>query len=208
MESRKTVFAALICKRLKVKWLYSISDDLTKVLFCLYMTKVISFGLNCESHSPYFHVLYIPLKCRTVFILFDSRSGEFDVKSGMVSMERNNSIKLFLWYVISKNVVKPGYSVFIRQTTSADVVWLLTTLSHSLYIDIVFAQSLSNFTCELWMIRRGTLLIWGHGVKGQGQLWHSSCKTLWTQYRLPPWGRRGFKSRIRPPYPERVVKGD
>ena len=97
MESRKTVVAAFIFKRLK--WLYSISDDLTKVLFCLYMTKGISFGLNCESHSPYFNVLYIPLKCRTVFILFDSRSGEFDVKSGivsMVSMERNNSIKLFL----------------------------------------------------------------------------------------------------------------
>ena len=34
-----------------------------------------------------------------------------------------------------ENVVKPGYSVFIRQTTSADVVWLLTTLSHSLYIE-------------------------------------------------------------------------
>ena len=25
---------------------------------------------------------------------------------------------------------------------------------------------------------------------------------------FPPWGRRGFKSRIRPPYPQRVVKGD
>ena len=24
----------------------------------------------------------------------------------------------------------------------------------------------------------------------------------------PPWGRRGFKPRIRPPYPQRVVKGD
>ena len=97
MESRKTVVSALIFKRLK--WLYSISDDLAKVLFCLYMTIGISLGLNCVSHSPYFHVLYIPLKCRTVFILFESRSGEFDVKSGivsMVSMELNNSIKLFL----------------------------------------------------------------------------------------------------------------
>ena len=27
-------------------------------------------------------------------------------------------------------------------------------------------------------------------------------------YKRPPWGRRGFKSRIRPPYPQRVVKGD
>ena len=25
---------------------------------------------------------------------------------------------------------------------------------------------------------------------------------------IPPWGRRGFKPRIRPPYPQRVVKGD
>ena len=48
----------------------------------------------------------------------------------------------------------------------------------------VFVQSLSNFTCKLLMMRGGTLLIWGHGVKGQGQLWHSVYKTLWTRYRL------------------------
>ena len=46
---------------------------------------------------------------------------------------------------------------------------------------IVFAQSLSNFTCKLSMMRGGTLLILGHGVKGQGQLWHSVYKTLWTR---------------------------
>ena len=44
-----------------------------------------------------------------------------------------------------------------------------------------FAQSLSNFTCKLWMMRGGTLLILGHGVKGQGQLWHSVYKTLWAR---------------------------
>ena len=44
----------------------------------------------------------------------------------------------------------------------------------------VFAQSLSNFICKLWMMRGETLLILGHGVKGQGQLWHSVYKTLWT----------------------------
>ena len=63
------------------------------------MTIGILFGLNCEIHSPYFHIMYIPLKRRAVFILFDSRSGEFDVKGSivsMVSMERNNSIILFL----------------------------------------------------------------------------------------------------------------
>ena len=45
----------------------------------------------------------------------------------------------------------------------------------------VFAQSLSNFTCKLWMMRGGTLLILGHGVKGQRQLWHSMYKTLWAR---------------------------
>ena len=34
----------------------------------------------------------------------------------------------------------------------------------------VLAQSLSNFTCKLLMIRGRTLLILGHEVKGQGQL--------------------------------------
>ena len=33
---------------------------------------------------------------------------------------------------------------------------------------IMFAQSLSNFTCKLWKMRGGTLLNLGHGVKGQG----------------------------------------
>ena len=50
-----------------------------------------------------------------------------------------------------KNVVKPGYSVFIRQTTSAGVVWLLTTLSHSLYIvyESNWIRKLSNWIREL-----------------------------------------------------------
>ena len=48
----------------------------------------------------------------------------------------------------------------------------------------VVAQSLSNFTCKMWMMRGGTLLILGYGVRGQGQIWHSVYKTLWTQYRL------------------------
>ena len=47
-----------------------------------------------------------------------------------------------------------------------------------------FAQSLSNFTCELWVMRGGTLLILGHGVKGQGQLGHSVYMTLWAGFRL------------------------
>ena len=50
--------------------------------------------------------------------------------------------------------------------------------------DTDFAQSLSNFICKLSMMREGTLLIWGHGIKGQGQLWHSVYMTLWSWYRL------------------------
>ena len=45
----------------------------------------------------------------------------------------------------------------------------------------VFAQSISNFTCTFAMMRGGTLLILGHGFKGQGQPWHSVYKTLWTR---------------------------
>ena len=35
----------------------------------------------------------------------------------------------------------------------------------------LFARSLSNFACKLFMMRGGTILIVGHGVKGQDQLW-------------------------------------
>ena len=42
----------------------------------------------------------------------------------------------------------------------------------------IFDQSLSNFTCKLWMMRGGTISILGHGIKDQSQLWHSVYKTL------------------------------
>ena len=45
-------------------------------------------------------------------------------------------------------------------------------------------QSLSNFTCSLWMMRGEILLILGHRVKGQGQIWHSVYKALLANYRL------------------------
>ena len=45
----------------------------------------------------------------------------------------------------------------------------------------VFAQSIPNFTCTFAMMKGGTLLILGHGVKGQGQLRHSVYKTLWAR---------------------------
>ena len=51
----------------------------------------------------------------------------------------------------------------------------------------VFARSLSNFTCKLWMMRGGTLSNLGHGVKGQGQLCHSVYKTLWFIHAQQRW---------------------
>ena len=63
-------------------------------------------------------------------------------------------------------------------------VWTRYRLNFMPYHFQTSPQLLSNFTCKLWMIRGGTLLIWGHGVKGQSQLWRSLYKTLWTRYRL------------------------
>ena len=44
----------------------------------------------------------------------------------------------------------------------------------------VFVRSHSNFTCKLWMMT----IDLRSGVKGQGQLWHSACETLWAWLRL------------------------
>ena len=51
-----------------------------------------------------------------------------------------------------------------------------------------FYQSLSIFTCKLWMMRGGTISILGHGIKGQSQLLHSVYNTCGhdTDYRFSP----------------------
>ena len=73
-------------------------------------------------------------------------------------------------------------SEWVRACVSGSVtLYLVDTIATT-----VFAQSLSNFTCTFAMLRGGTLLILGHGVKGQGQLWqgqlwHSVYKTLWAR---------------------------
>ena len=65
-------------------------------------------------------------------------------------------------------------SEWVRSCVSGSVtLHLVDTIATT-----VFAQSLSNFTCTFAMMRGGTLLILGHGVKGQGQLWHSVHKNL------------------------------
>ena len=62
--------------------------------------------------------------------------------------------------------------------------WVRESVRRSRFVGMiqttVLVRSLSNFTCKLCMMRRGILLILGHGVKGQGQLWYSVYKTLWS----------------------------
>ena len=82
--------------------------------------------------------------------------------------------------IVTRPFVGGWVSEWVSEWVCSSVtLYLVDTIATS-----VFAQSLSNFTCTFTMMRGGTLLIWGHGVKGQGQLWHSVYKTLWTRYRL------------------------
>ena len=55
----------------------------------------------------------------------------------------------------------------------------------------VFAQSLSNFTCKLWMMRGGTVLILGHGIKGQGQLATTVFAQSLSNFTCKLWMMRG-----------------
>ena len=53
---------------------------------------------------------------------------------------------------------------WVRACVSGSVtLYLVDTIATT-----VLAQSLLNFTCTFTMMRGGTLLILGHGVKGQG----------------------------------------
>ena len=47
--------------------------------------------------------------------------------------------------------------------------------------DYSFCPITFKLPSKLWMLRGGNLLILGHGVKGQGQHWHSIYKTLWAR---------------------------
>ena len=84
------------------------------------------------------------------------------------------------WRGYSNAAVRGWLGEWVRWWVGESVTLYLVDM----IVTTVFAQSLSNFPCKLWMMRGGTLLIWGHRVKGQGQLWHSVYKTLWTWYRL------------------------
>ena len=56
----------------------------------------------------------------------------------------------------------------------------------TIYTVHFFTQTFSNFTCMLFMMKGGTHIDFGSGgdVKGQGQIWQSVFKTMWTRYRL------------------------
>ena len=80
--------------------------------------------------------------------------------------------------IVTRPFVGGWVSEWVRACMSGSVrLYLVDTTATT-----VFAQSLSNFTFTV--MRGGTLLILGHGVKGQCQLRHSVYKTMWTRYRL------------------------
>ena len=69
-----------------------------------------------------------------------------------------------------------------RTTLALCVEHLLDTIA-----DKVFVQSLSNFTCKLWMMREGTLLILSHGVKCKIQKNLLMCCHCCNNNRSPRW---------------------
>ena len=87
-------------------------------------------------------------------------------------------------YVQFEGMIYQQIVVIPMGTNCAPLIADLLSSRNSVGGFTVFDQSLSNFTCKLWMMRGGTLLILGHGIKGQSQLWHSVYKTMWTRYRL------------------------
>ena len=65
--------------------------------------------------------------------------------------------------IVTRPIVGGWVSEWVRGRVSGSVtLYLVDTIATT-----VFDQSLSNFTCKLWMMRGGTLLILGHGIKGQ-----------------------------------------
>ena len=84
----------------------------------------------------------------------------FSCKSGLLS-PRN----IVGGNIVTRPFVGGWVSEWVRVCVCVSVtLYLVGTITTT-----VFARSLSNFTCKLGMMRGGTLLILGHGVKGHGQ---------------------------------------
>ena len=75
----------------------------------------------------------------------------------VVDGERRNPIDF--WVTGSK--VKVNFDTLPMKPCGQDTDYSFCTATFKLY------------TCQLLMMRGGTLMILGCGVKGQGQLWHS-----------------------------------
>ena len=70
-----------------------------------------------------------------------------------------------LWHSVYKALWAQYRLQFLSNHFQTSHVGLLGTIQTT-----VFVQSLSNFTCRLWMMREKPLLILGHRVIGQGHL--------------------------------------
>ena len=94
------------------------------------------------------------------------------------------TFKLHMWVVDDerKNPIDLGSQ---GQRWSSTLALCVSDIVHTIQTT-VFAQSFSNFSCKLWMMRGGTLLIFSHGVTGSKVKvnFGTMYKTLWTGYRL------------------------
>ena len=75
------------------------------------------------------------------------------------------------WFWVTGSKVKVNFCTLCIRPCGQDTYYRFSPITQTSH-------------CNLWVMRGGTLLILGHGVKGQGQLWHSVYKALWAQYRL------------------------
>ena len=137
------------------------------------------------------------------------------------SSEETRSLSSSLWLWVGTLLVL-GPELASRRADHS-LLWRM-----SLYIfDILFLYTLHVCVIIFWPLSFSWLLVFGIYTEDYLQILNV-CPFDYTAfrsvgrlgsrtpvkphqlggYRYPNWGRRGFKSRIRPPYPQLVVKGD
>ena len=77
------------------------------------------------------------------------------------------------WDIVTRPIVGRWMSEWVRAWVDGSVTFYLVDTKAT----TVFAQSLSNLICKLWMMRGGTLLILGHGSKVKSDTVYKSLLT-------------------------------
>ena len=125
---------------------------------------------NCRGQSPLcikiastcmYYCEVIPLD---ICLVFHIQTSACPIKHFIIPSQQRFIPSQQRWRGYSNAAVRGWLGECVRGSVT---LYLVDTIATT-----VFAQSLSNFTCTFTMMRGGTLLILGHRVKGQGQLWH------------------------------------